>query len=94
MINFSNISSADKLLYSIIFLAVMGLVSVAIIFYLKSWKQRLKYTKIEIGRARNDREKRHWERELKMVYWSLIPGITVRRLKKIRKFFLKQKEKK
>lgn len=94
MINLSNISSADKLLYSIVFLAVLGLIAVAIVFYLKSWKQRLKYTRIEIERSRNDRERRHWERELKMVYWSLIPGITVRRLKKIRKFFLKQKEKK
>ncbi len=94
MFNFNNSSAADKILYCIIFMAILGLIAVGIVFYFKSWRRRIKYVKIEIHRSRNDRERRHWERELKMAYWSIIPFVTVRRLKKIRKFFLKNKENK
>ncbi len=93
MVNFSDISTADKVLYCIIFMALLSILTISIIFYIVAWKQNLRYVKMEVRRAGNDSERRHWERELKMVYWSIIPGITVRRLKKLRRFFQKNKSK-
>ena len=93
MFNFSDISTADKILYGIIFIALIGILAISIVFYIVSWKQNVRYVKMEVRRAGNDSERRHWQRELKMVYWSIIPGITVRRLKKIRRFFQKNKSK-
>ena len=93
MFNFSDISTADTSLYGLLFIALIGILAISIVFYIVSWKQNVRYVKMEVRRAGNDSERRHWQRELKMVYWSIIPGITVRRLKKIRRFFQKNKSK-
>lgn len=94
MINFSNISTSDKALILIIISAFILFIAICIIFYLNAWKQKLRYAKMEIQRARNERELRHWKREVKIVYWSLIPGLSTRTIKKIVRFFRKDKKQK
>lgn len=90
MINFSDISIADQILYFLIFLAFFIMIVISIVLYLKAWSRNLRYVKMEVRRAGNPSELRHWKRELKIVYWSIIPGLTIRRLKKIVKFFRKR----
>lgn len=90
MINLSEISTADQILYSLIIVVFITMIIISIILYLKSWNRQLRYVKMEVRRAGNPSELKHWKRELKIVYWSLIPGLTIRRIKKIIRFFLKK----
>ena len=92
MIDLSNISIADKILYFFILLVFLIMISVAIVLYFKAWKQNLRYVKMEVRRAGNEREIKHWKRELRIVYWSVIPGLTIRRIKKILRFLKKDKK--
>jgi len=94
MINFNSISTSDKILFSIILSAVILLIAICIIFYINAWRQQLRYAKMEVQRARNERELRHWKREVKIVYWSLIPGLSTRTIKKIVRLFKKDKKQK
>ena len=70
----------------IIWIAVVMLLSgitvwLAVASYEFSKQRRL--IKMEIRRALDYNEQRHWKRELKALYLSLIPGISLEKAKQI-----------
>ena len=49
----------------------------------------MKYVKMEIKRADNENELKYWKKELHKLYWCLIPGVTPKVIKKVKRFYRK-----
>ena len=89
MVDFSSITISDQILIILLFLLIFIIITFYFVFSFRGWSQNLRYIKMEIRRAENESEANHWKRELKILYWSLIPGLTVQRIKKIIRFLNK-----
>ncbi len=62
------------------FVAVLFIV--AIVLFINEFSSTMNYIKSEISRTEG-REKQYWECELKALYLSLIPGVSLSKAKKI-----------
>ncbi len=63
----------------------------SIVYYINENLGAIKYVKLEVKRADSWDEYVYWRNELRMLYWSLIPGVTPDRIKRFkRKFFSKR----
>lgn len=92
MVTFSSISIAKQILYLLIFLIFFIIIEIFFAFHLKTWSRNFRYIKMEIHRSSNEAELKHWHRELRVLYWSLIPGLTVSRIRKIMRLLKKRKK--
>ncbi len=59
------------------------IVSVALAVFFSKLSREAKYIKLEIARAANFQEKEFWKRELRALYLSVIPGVSIDRARKI-----------
>ncbi len=83
----------DNSVNLIIILAVVAIIILLLVAFAKNlveYSSAVKYLKMERDRAFSRRERRHWEREITAVRWSIIPGFNPKTVKKIMKKFEKR----
>ena len=86
------VKSEKVLLFS--FLAIFLFVLITCLaVYIANHSLDIKYVKMEIKRADNENERKYWKKELHKLYWCLIPGVTPRLIKKVKRFYRKTNKK-
>ncbi len=81
----------DLLLLHLLCGCVLLLVLAVIVKYTIDYFADIKYVKMEMHRADSWNEYVYWRRELRALRWCIIPGMTVDRVKAIKKFFYRGK---
>ncbi len=81
----------DLLLLQLLCGCVLLLVLAVIVKYTIDYFADIKYVKMEMHRADSWNEYVYWRRELRALRWCIIPGMTVDRVKAIKKFFYRGK---
>lgn len=83
--------NTDLLLLAMLGGGVALLLIVAIAKYLADYFADIRYVKMEVYRADDWDEYVYWRRELSALRWSIIPGLTPERVKRIKKAFYRGK---
>ncbi len=83
--------NTDLLLLAMLGGGIALLLIVAIAKYLADYFADIRYVKMEVYRADDWDEYVYWRRELSALRWSIIPGLTPERVKRIKKAFYRGK---
>ncbi len=67
------------------------LLLVNLINHLRSGFARIRYVKMELARATSLNEYRYWKNELHILRWSLLPGLSRYRIKRLQRFFSRRR---
>ncbi len=77
----------------VFFCAVFGfLIFLCLVIYFAERFRDIKYVRMELRRAYNEKEYRYWRRELNTLYWCLIPGVSRKTVNSLRGFFSRGKK--
>ncbi len=83
--------NTQMLLYAVLCGGTGLLLMIVLLKYLTGYRADMKYVNMEINRAADWKEYVYWHRERTILRWSLIPGLSPKRVRKIRRFFTRGK---